>query len=172
VVKGPPEHFNCFLKSKGTESGVWSVHIHAPAKTEQAQADASISYPLMLKEKTSVKLTYRTEPQTEKPAAPCLGAADEPFAEPGNLCTYRGFKEAGSKEAGVGVGNVDKSTKFERFSSAEGEGPLTTTGLANAGDIGLDLVFRTNEFSTETPITELATESNLTAKGSWAVTAP
>jgi hypothetical protein len=170
VVKGPPEHFNCFLKSKGTETGLWSATLRAPAGTEQGQTQAAISYPIALKEHEAVKLTYRTEPQSTAPNSPCLGSPDEPFAEPGNLCTYRGGAEAGAKETGSEVGNIDKNVKFTNFADALGE-EITTTGLANAGVGGIDVVFRTDEFSKEIAIGKIALESNLNAKGSWAVTA-
>jgi hypothetical protein len=169
-VTGPPLHINCFLKSKATETGGWSATLRAAAGTEQGQTQAAISYPFALKEKEAVKLTYRNEPQSIVPTAPCLGSTDEPFAEPGNLCTYRGGAEAGSKETGSEVGNIDKNVKFTNFASAFGE-EITTTGLANAGDETIDIVFRTAEFSKEKAIEKITLESNLNAKGSWALTA-
>ena len=48
---------------------------------------------------------------------------------------------------------------------------ITETGLAGEGDDGIYIVFRTNEFSTDTPIETLAAEANLNARGSWAVAA-
>jgi hypothetical protein len=173
AVKGPPEHFNCFLKSNGTETGLWSAVIKAPVGTEQQDVHAALSFPIMLKEKTAVELVYRDEAQSLAPSAPCLGSPDEPFVEAGHLCTYRGTNEAGTKETGAELGNIDKGVKFTNFSSAQGEEIPNKgkTGLANAGDIGVDIVFRTTVFSKETPL-KVTEESNLTAKGSWALTAP
>jgi Collagen triple helix repeat (20 copies) len=168
--KGPPERIECSLVSKGTETGAWSATIHAPAGTEQVQTQAAASFPIKLKTNEAVTLTYRNEEQSLAPAPPCLGSAQEPLAEPGNFCTYRGGNTAGIKEKGVEVGNIDKNAKFFAFNGANGE-HITKTGLANEGDESVLLVFRTNEFSEETPIDKIALESNLNAQGSWAVTA-
>jgi hypothetical protein len=164
------EHIICFLKSKATETGGWSATIHAPAGTVQEQTQAAISYPIPLKAKTAVKLTYRNEMEALLVMAPCLGSVDEPTAEAGNLCVYRGGMDVGAKEKGVEVGNVDENAAFSHFASAAGE-TLTTTGLANAGDESIAVDFRTTEFSNTTPL-KLVKESNLNAKGSWALTAP
>jgi hypothetical protein len=173
-VKGPPIHFNCFMKSKGTETGVWAASIHVAAGGVQQAANAALSYPIPLKVNAAVTVTYRTEPQSTTPSAPCLGSPDEPFAEPGNLCTYRGGAEPGTKELpGAEIGNVDEHAAFSSFADALGEEipNLGKTGLANAGDIGINIRFRTSEFGKETPV-KVAAESNLSAKGSWALTAP
>jgi hypothetical protein len=87
---------------------------------------------------------------------------------------YRGGAGFGSKEKGTvkGGGSVDKNAEFVRFEDyllEKFEGTLET-GLANSGDLGLDIVFRTTEYNEEEPIT-LKAEANLNAKGSWAVTA-
>ena len=102
----------------------------------------------------------------------CVGSVNEPVIAPqGNFCAYRGGKGAGSKEAGSGVGNVDKNvTSKPFFESASGE-KITETGEAGAGDDGVLIVFRTSEFSTAAPVEALVAESNLNAAGSWAVAA-
>lgn len=102
--------------------------------------------------------------------APCLGSPEEPVVSAGNFCAYRGGKGAGSKETETGVGNVDKNvTSTPFFESASGE-KITETGEAGAGDDGVFIVFRTSEFSESEPVT-VQKESNLHAKGSWAVAA-
>ncbi|HWW89630.1 MAG TPA: hypothetical protein VNY35_02470 [Solirubrobacteraceae bacterium] len=85
-----------------------------------------------------------------------------------NLCAHRGGAGSGSKEKGEG--SIDKNAKFAKFEDFSGES-FTETGLANSGDEGVDIVFRTTEYSEETPITSLTAEAILNARGSWAVTA-
>jgi hypothetical protein len=158
------------LASGKQESGLWAAWIHAPAGTEQAEAEGVASFPIPLKSHEKVTLNYRNEAEALTSTAPCVGSVDEPVISPiGNFCAYRGGKSAGSKEAGTGVGNVDRNARFVHFESGSGE-VITETGLAGAGDIGVDIVFRTNQFSAGEPET-LTEEANLNAKGSWAVAA-
>jgi hypothetical protein len=167
LVKAPPEHIDCFLKSKATETGGWSATMRAASGTEQAETQGVVSFPIPLKVNEQVKLNYRDEAQSASPAAPCLGSATEPIAEAGNLCVYRGGAGSGSKEKGGGT--IDKNAKFVKFEDFLGES-FAETGLANSGDLGVDVVFRTTEYNEEEPLT-LKTEAGLNAKGSWAVTA-
>jgi len=114
-----------------------------------------------------VKLNYRNETEALAAVAPCLGDPNEPVISPtGNFCAYRGGG-LGAKETGA-IGNVDKNTKFFGFESFRGE-KITETGEGGAGDIGVDITFRTNQFA-ETP-EAVVEESNLNARGSWAVAA-
>src|SRR5205823_13095271 len=136
------------LASGKQESGLWAAHIHAPAGTEQDQAVGVASFPIPLKTKEKVKLNYRNEAEALTATAPCLGSPDEPVISPtGNFCAYRGGG-LGAKETGA-IGNVDKNTKFFGFESFRGE-KITETGEGGAGDIGVDITFRTNQFA-ETP---------------------
>jgi hypothetical protein len=89
---------------------------------------------------------------------------NEPVAEPGNLCVYRGGAGFGSKE------NEDKNAKFVQFEDFFGE-TVTETGEGNSGALGILIIFRTNEFGVEGAHLTLAKEAELTAAGSWAVTA-
>ena len=156
------------LASGKQESGLWAATIHAPAGTEQEQAEGVASFPIPLKSKEKVKLNYRDEAEALTATAPCLGSPDEPVISPtGNFCAYRGGG-LGSKETGT-IGNVDRHAKFVQFQSAQGLA-ITETGEAGAGSDGVNLIFRTEEFAEE-PVTALANESNLNAKGSWAVAA-
>jgi hypothetical protein len=167
VVSGPPERINCFLKSKGTETGGWSATMRAATGTEQAETQGVASFPIPLKVGEKVKLNYRTEEQSKTPAAPCLGSVNEPIAEPGNLCAYRGGAGSGSKE--TGEGSIDRNAKFVKFEDFFGES-FAETGFENSGDLGVDIVFRTTEYNEGEPVT-LKAEAILNAKGSWAVTA-
>jgi hypothetical protein len=159
------------LASGKQESGVWAAFFRAPAGTEQAQAEGVASFPIPLKFHEKVTLNYRNEPAAITSTAPCVGSVDEPVISPtGNFCAYRGGKLAGAKEAGSGVGNVDKNVTSTPFFSSGGGERITETGLAGAGDDGILIVFRTSEFSTSEPVT-VVEESNLNAIGSWAVAA-
>jgi hypothetical protein len=159
------------LASGKQESGVWSATIHAPAGTEQAQAQGVASFPIPLKFHEKIKLNYRNETEALGAVAPCVGSPEEPVIVPtGNFCAYRGGKLVGAKEKGELSGNIDKNvTSTPFFASASGE-KITETGEAGNGDDGILIVFRTKEFSLETPVT-LLEEANLNAVGSWAVAA-
>jgi hypothetical protein len=142
--------------------------MRAATGTEQAETQGVVSFPIPLKVNEQVKLNYRTEEQSTTPTAPCLGSVNEPIAEPGNLCAYRGGGGFGSKEKNGA--SIDKNANFARFEDFFGES-FIETGLLNSGDLGVDIVFRTTEYSEETPVTSLKAEAILNAKGSWAVTA-
>jgi hypothetical protein len=159
------------LASKAQESGGWTATISVPKGGRQAQVQGVISFPIPLKKEENVKLNYRTEAESLGAIAPCDGSVNEPTVEPGNLCTYRGGAGLGSKETGSGP--IDTNAKFKRFEDFFGE-VIEETGFAApaSGVLGVDMVFRTNEFKEEgTVITSLAKEASLNAKGSWAVTA-
>jgi len=148
------------------ESGGWAATIQAPAGAQQAETEGVASFPIPLKFHAKVKVQYRNEIESKAPAPPCNGSVNEPIAEPKNFCAYRGGLGFGSKETGGGT--IDKNASFSRIESFEGE-PITTTGTANAGDLGVDLVFRSNEYEEENGAKTIATEAHLNAKGSWAV---
>ena len=152
------------LAPKKSESGGWSATISVPSGGPQTQADGVVSFPTPLPRGEKVKFTYRNEREALEPKAPCLGSVNEPVAEPGNLCVYRGGAGFGSKE------NEDRNTKFVQFEDFFGE-TIRETGEANSGDLGVLIIFRTNEFGVEGAHLTLAKEAELTAAGSWAVTA-
>jgi hypothetical protein len=129
------------------------------------------SLPIPLKNKEKVKLNYRNEEQALSPTPPCLGSPSEPVVEPGNFCAYRGGLGQGSKEKGTGVGNVDKNVSSTPFLEGPAGEKITETGEHGEGDTAVLIVFRTSEFSEETPVTSLAAEAHLNAAGSWAVAA-
>jgi hypothetical protein len=146
--------------------------IHAPAGTEQEEADGVASFPIPLKSHEKVALNYRNEQESLEATPPCVGSPAEPVVEPvGNFCAYRGGNGAGSKDKGSGVGNVDKNVTSTPFFEAFNGDTITETGESGDGDDGVLLVFRTSQFSAETPVSALANESNLHAIGSWAVAA-
>jgi hypothetical protein len=152
------------LSSKKSEAGGWSATISVPVGGPQTQADGVVSFPTSLARGEKVKFTYRTEREALEPKPPCLGSVNEPVAEPGNLCVYRGGAGFGSTE------NEDKNAKFVQFEDFFGE-TITKTGEANSGDLGVLIIFRTDEFAIEGAHLALAKEAELTAAGSWAVTA-
>jgi hypothetical protein len=152
------------LSSKKSESGGWSVTISVPKGGPQTQAAGVVSFPIPLKKGEKVKITYRNAQQALEPKPPCLGSVNDPAAEPGNLCVYRGGAGFGSGE------NEDKNAKFVQVENFFGE-TINETGEANSGDLGVLLIFRTNEFASEGAPLTLAKEASLTAAGSWALTA-
>jgi hypothetical protein len=152
------------LSSKKSESSGWSATISVPVGGPQTQADGVVSFPIPLAKGEKVKFTYRNEREALGPTAPCLGSVNEPVAEPGNLCVYRGGAGYGSKE------NEDANAKFVQFEDFFGE-TVNETGEGNSGDLGVLIIFRTNEFGKEGAHLTLAKEAHLTASGSWGVTA-
>jgi hypothetical protein len=89
----------------------------------------------------------------------CQGIVNEPAAEPGNLCVYRGGN-FGSLE------KTDKNASFAEFHTAAGG------GIGAVGHLGQLVIFRSNEFNQEAPIEALSAASapvNLTAEGSWSM---
>ena len=166
------------LASGKQETGYWSATISAIKGGPQVEAVGAVSFPIPLG--ASVKTIYRTEAESESPAAPCAGAPDNPTAEKGFLCVYRGFAGIGSKESEdkfaanqpclSAGGTLNSECVF--FESAKG-GPIEETS-PEAGKLGVGVVFRTkpfNETGTGPPAT-LTENSYLIAKGSWAVRAP
>jgi hypothetical protein len=153
---------NCTLPSKGQETGSWTATISGPTGAPQIQYMAAISYPIRLVETSTITATYRPESLSEKPEPPCLGSVNEPIAEPGNLCVYRGGN-FGSEE------KQDKNASFNKFEFPNGKfaGPLET------GNIGTLVVFRAPNagFKEEGTAPEtLKTPAYLSAGGSWALT--
>jgi hypothetical protein len=156
------------LKPKGVETGGWSATISALKGALQVQADAVVAFPIPLAKGETVKFTYRTATEAAAPKAPCFGSVNEPVAEGtllagGNLCVYRGGVGLGSKES------EDENAKEVQFEDFLGE-PVTATGEANSGDLGVNVVFRTTTFTTPVHST-LPANAYLVAKGSWALKA-
>jgi hypothetical protein len=153
------------LGSNKSESGIWSATISEPAGAPQTQVDAVVSLPIPLAEEEKIKITYRNEAQALEPKAPCIGSPNEPVAEPGNLCVYRG-DGSGSKES------EDKNAKFFDFQDALGDSIASGTETKGAGGhTGILIVFRTDEFNAAGKPVTLANEARLTASGSWSLTA-
>ena len=117
------------------------------------------SCPVRLKEGALPKATYRPESLSEKPEPPCLGSVNEPVAEAGNLCVYRGGN-FGSQE------KTDENAAFFAFEQPNG---TNTSVTGEPGVLGQLVLFRTTEFNEETPIKEIVKASFLNAIGSWAV---
>jgi len=158
------------LESGKSETGGWSAWISAATGAPQVQADAVISFPIKLVEQEEGPVfTYRNAEEALKPEAPCLGETNEPIAEKGFLCVYRGGAGNGSKE------NEDKNVTNKKtevfFESFFGEKIAKQEGVG--GQDGVNLVFRTKDFNatgTGEPAT-LTKTAYMVAQGSWAVTA-
>ena len=125
-------------------------------------------YPI---EPSTLKLNYRNEAESLAPKAPCLGSVNEPQAEKGNLCVYRGSQKGKETE--------DKNIK-EPNAVGNTEGFATPIGehIANEAECDKEngqcstavfVVFRTAQF--EEPGVTVSAASYLDASGSWAVTA-
>jgi hypothetical protein len=154
------------LASKAQETGAWSASLSGAAGGPQAQASGVVSYPIPVKKGEAVKFTYRNEKQALTPELPCVGNVNEPFAEPGNLCVYRGGASYGAREI------EDKNAKEVQFQDLVGES-VTETGEGNSGSEGVDVIFRTNQFNAtgSGPPATLTESAYLYAQGSWALRA-
>src|SRR5262249_16941351 len=172
----PNEVTNCFLKTKVAETGGWSAHISVPSGGPQAESDGVVSfdpkYPL---EPSTLKLTYRNEAEAEAPTLPCVGSVNEPTAERGNLCVYRGLqkgKEAEDQnitEPGAEVLPYGPfATPHGEFIGASQKFECNTKGGGNC-QTAVMVVFRTAQFAE--PAVKVTADSYLDARGSWAVTA-
>jgi hypothetical protein len=168
----PNDVTNCFLKPKVAETGGWSAHIAVPSGGPQAEADGAVSfnpkYPL---EPATLKLNYRNEAEAEAPKAPCFGAPNEPQAERGNLCVYRGVQR-GKETEDKNIKEPNAAGNTEGFATPLGEfienGKECNKESGNC-QTAVMVVFRTAQFA-EPGVTVTAT-SYLDARGTWAVTA-
>jgi hypothetical protein len=153
------------LASNFQETGTWSVHINAPTGAWQQQYTSPISFPVRLKKGAVVKATYRNATEAEAPKAPCNGTINEPIAEVGNLCVYRGAPLGGLETA-------DKNAAFFGFVEPNGT-PFTTS--KKVGFLGELVLFRSvnNSPSFKEEVGEepgVITEgSYMEGGGSWAV---
>ena len=155
---GEANSFAKTLASGKFETGTWSATIDVPAGGLQTQTQGVISFPIKDAEKP--KATYRNFKESGTPKAPCIGNINEPVAEAGNLCVYRGGNFGSLEEE-------DTNAKFIAFQEPNGEEG------AIGGKAGAFVIFRTEEGvfeAGETPIA-LANPAHLNAAGSWALTA-
>jgi hypothetical protein len=169
----PNEVTNCFLKTKVAETGGWSASISVPNGGPQQQANGIVSfspkYPL---EPSTLTLNYRNEAEAGSPTPPCLGSINEPQAEKGNLCVYRGAtKGKETEDKNITEPNAEV-TPFGPFTTPHGEFiPPKGTCVAATGNCqtAVMVVFRTAQFAE--PGVTVTAASYLNAFGSWAVTA-
>jgi hypothetical protein len=169
----PEDRITCTLNAKVTEQGTWSAHISVPTGGPQAEADGVVSFnPKYPIEPSTLKIKYKNEAESEVPALPCIGSVNEPVAQKGNLCVYRGLQRGKETE--------DKNIK-EPNAAGNTEGFATPLGefIANGGECnkengqcqnGVVVIFRTAQFAEPGGVSVTAT-SYLDARGSWAVTA-
>ena len=160
------------LASGSSETGGWAASISAPSGAQQVQDEGVVSLPIKLKEYEAgegITLKYRNAEEALKPEKPCLGSVEEPIAEKGFLCAYRGGAGNGSKEnEDLNVTKKEPEVFFQTFFGEK------ITEIENVhGNLGVDIVFRTVQFNatgTGPPAT-LTANSYMAAHGSWAVTA-
>jgi hypothetical protein len=171
----PNDVTNCFLKTKVAETGTWTAAIAVPAGGPQEQANGVVSfnpkYPL---EPSTLKLKYRNETEAEAPVPPCVGSPNEPQAEKGNLCVYRGLTVA--KEATGDREIIEPGAEVAPaggFATPLGEfiksGEECNKESGNC-QLGVMVVFRTKGF-VEAGTGTVTGSAYLNAWGSWAVTA-
>jgi len=170
----PPVSRNPFvLKTKVAETGTWTAAIAVPAGGPQEQANGVVSlnpkYPL---EPSTLKLKYRNEVEALAPQPPCIGSVNEPTAEKGNLCVYRGLQRGKESAEDKNIKEPNAAGNLETFKTPNGE------FIANGGEcnketdqcqLGVQVIFRTAQFAE--PRVKVTAESYLNASGSWAVTA-
>jgi hypothetical protein len=170
----PNDVTNCYLKTKFAETGNWTAAIAVPAGGPQEQANGVVSlnpkYPV---EPSTLKLKYKNEPESQVPALPCVGSPNEPQAERGNLCVYRGLQRGKESAEDKNIKEPNAAGNLETFKTPNGE------FIANGGEcnketdqcqLGVQVIFRTAQFAEPAPVTVTA-PSSLNASGSWAVTA-
>jgi hypothetical protein len=121
---------------------------------------------------STLKPTYKNEAESKAPAAPCLGSVNEPAAEKGNLCVYRGAKKGTEKEDKNITEPNAEVTPLGPFTTPSGEFIAPKGSCITASDncqTAVMVVFRTAQFAE--PAVTVTEASYLNASGSWAVTA-
>jgi hypothetical protein len=169
----PNDVTNCFLKTKFAETGTWTAAIAVPAGGPQEQANGVVSlHPKYPREPSTLKLKYRNEVEALAPQLPCIGSVNEPTAEKGNLCVYRG-ETKGRETEDRNIKEPNAAGNLETFKTPSGE------FIANGGEcnketdqcqLGVQVIFRTAQFA-EPGLVTVTALSYLNASGSWAVTA-
>jgi hypothetical protein len=123
-------------------------------------------------EATALKLTYKNEAESKSPAAPCSGSVNEPVAEHGNLCVYRGpTKGTETEDKNITEPNA-QVTPLGPFTTPSGEFIAPKGSCVTAADncqAGVLVIFRTAQFAE--PGVTVTAASYLNAFGSWTVTA-
>jgi hypothetical protein len=127
----------------------------------QVQSMGVASFPLRLSETATITAKYRDEKETEAPEFPCAGSDNEPVAEAGWFCVYRGGIVGGGERTFPG----DKNAKF--FNILKPSGAVVAPG--ETGVLGALIAFRSDQFNEEN-VVKLTAETYLVAGGSWAVT--
>jgi hypothetical protein len=151
------------LKSGESEQGAWSTHLNVATGGLQAEAAGAITFTCRLSEAgiPKAKAIYIPEGKVLEPGSVpgCNGSNNEPLAEPGFLCVYQGFTATpGSLETEW------QNAKFFKLLDPSGNS-------GKAGPIGEEVVYRTTEYKEGLPKTTLKAAADLTAGGSYSVTA-
>jgi len=135
--------------------------INVPVGGRQEAAIGTASYPFELNKTEKPTVVYRDETNSHAPTPPCVGSVNEPHAEPGFLCFYRGGNFGFLEKEDTGV--------FDDFYTPEGGKQATATSKEGARS-GALIVFTTKEFEEEFPIEAIKESSYVSAAGSWSVT--
>jgi hypothetical protein len=144
----------------------------------QAEADGVVSFSPKYPLETSLKLNYLNEAEAlAVKTTICLGSTNEPQAERGNLCVYRGAQKPAEAENDKEI--VEPGAEpvagvlGDTFATPAGEfihNKVECNKENGQCQTSLLVVFRTKGF-TSGPIGTVAAPAYLDARGSWAVTA-
>ena len=169
VVQEPAGKKLFVLKAGQREQGTWSVFLDVPVGGHQAGPVAHISYPIYLSKEEKPTAVFRNEAQSKEPEVPCVGTTNEPEAEAGFLCVYRGGNTGWEEKE-------DENAKFALFFDAQGN-PQGEEGKEGS-KMGELAAFRTTAPAfaegCKSPVStacKVTASSYLSAGGSWSVKA-
>ena len=157
------------LKAGQNIQGTWSAKINVAIGDHQDQGLGWASYPIQPSKTEFPTAVYRTEPKSKEPEEPCFGTVNEPVAQAGFVCFYRGGN-TGSEE------KEDENAAFFGFSDVQGavQGEEGKEG----SKLGEFILFRTTSPAfaegCKKPLVaacKVTAAAYLNTQGSWAMTA-
>jgi hypothetical protein len=167
----PSNFFLCHLEHLFTEAGTWQAKLAVPSAGPQAEADGVVSFnPRYPETPSSLKLNYLNEAEAKAPKAPCLGSANEPIAEKGNLCVYRGEIKGGEAAEDKNITEPGAPAFAEPkggFIANKGSCVISTDSCQT----GVLVIFRSVGFVEGGAPGTVTAPTTLNARGSWTVTA-
>jgi hypothetical protein len=170
----PTNFFLCHLEHKFTEAGTWEAKLAVPSGGPQAEADGVVSFDPRYPEATALKVVYKNEAESKTVTPPCSGSVNEPVAEHGNLCVYRGEQKGSEAVEDKNIKEPGAAVAPEgAFAAPKGEFIVNKGSCVTAADncqTGILVIFRSAQFAEPTPVT-VAAATSLNARGSWTVTA-
>jgi hypothetical protein len=164
----------CFLNAKFSESGTWQANVSLPTGSPQHEEDVPITfnprYPL---EPHTLKIKYLNEAEAlAAKVEPCLGSTNEPTANAGNLCVYRGATKPAEAAGDKGILEPKEIPAPANTFVTPGGEFLAQGAECNKENgqcqTGVSVVFRTKGFTEAVGNTTEPTYLN--ARGSWTVT--